>query len=333
MAIILPLDEKYYKMQTAKEKDTYGNTWESEVSDDGEFVRHQTSFREQIRADGSTEFEPSIGRYHLYISYACPWAHRTLITRKLKGLEAVISYDAVNPLLPQTGWAFDTSFAGSTEDTVNNCQNLRDVYRASNPQFDGAVTVPVLWDKTRNCIVNNESAEIIRMLNSEFQQFSTNPDLDLYPEDKRIQIDELNDWIYPTINNGVYRCGFATRQGAYSKAFAQLFDSLDRVEAMLAKSRYLTGSELTEADVRLFTTLVRFDAVYHTHFKTNLRRIIDYPNTWGFTRDIYQLPGVAETVNMEHIKSHYFESHTHINPFGIVPDGPLLNFAEPHNRS
>jgi len=319
-------------MKKSEQKSTYGNTWESEVSDDGEFIRHQTSFREQVRVDGSTEFKPEAGRYHLYVSYACPWAHRTLITRKLKGLENIISFDVVNPFLPRTGWSFDTSFPGSTGDTVRGFPILRDVYLASNPQFKGAVTVPVLWDKESSRIVNNESAEIIRMLNSEFQEFATNPDINLYPESKRGQIDELNDWIYPNINNGVYRCGFAKTQQAYSKAFTTLFDSLDRLEKILAGSRYLTGNDLTEADVRLFTTLVRFDSVYVTHFKTNLRRIVDYPNIWGFTRDVYQLPGVAETVNMAHIKSHYFESHTHINPFGIVPDGPLLNFDDPHGR-
>ena len=319
-------------MKKSEQKSTYGNTWESEVSDDGEFIRHQTSFREQVRVDGSTEFKPAVGRYHLYVSYACPWAHRTLITRKLKGLENIISFDVVNPFLPRTGWSFDTSFPGSTGDTVRGFPILRDVYLASNPQFKGAVTVPVLWDKESSRIVNNESAEIIRMLNSEFQEFATNPDINLYPESKRGQIDELNDWIYPNINNGVYRCGFAKTQQAYSKAFTTLFDSLDRLEKILAGSRYLTGNDLTEADVRLFTTLVRFDSVYVTHFKTNLRRIVDYPNIWGFTRDVYQLPGVAETVNIAHIKSHYFQSHTHINPFGIVPDGPLLNFDDPHER-
>ena len=238
----------------------------------------------------------------------------------------------VDPFLPRTGWSFDTSFPGSTGDTLNGLPILRDVYLTSNPQFKGAVTVPVLWDKESSRIVNNESAEIIRMLNSEFQEFATNPGIDLYPESKRGQIDELNDWIYPNINNGVYRCGFAKTQQAYSKAFTTLFDSLDRLEKILASSRYLTGNDLTEADVRLFTTLVRFDSVYVTHFKTNLRRIVDYPNIWGFTRDVYQLLGVAETVNMAHIKSHYFESHTHIKPFGIVPDGPLLNFDDPHGR-
>jgi len=319
-------------MKKSEQKSTYGNTWESEVSDDGEFIRHQTSFRKQVRVDGSTEFKPEAGRYHLYVSYACPWAHRTLITRKLKGLEDIISFDVVDPLLPRTGWSFDTSFPGSTGDTVRGFPILRDVYLASNPQFKGAVTVPVLWDKESSRIVNNESAEIIRMLNSEFQDFATNLDINLYPESKRGQIDELNDWIYPNVNNGVYRCGFAKTQQAYSKAFTTLFDSLDRLEKILAGSRYLTGNDLTEADVRLFTTLVRFDAVYATHFKTNLRRIVDYPNIWGFTRDVYQLPGVAETVNIAHIKSHYFQSHTHINPFGIVPDGPLLNFDDPHER-
>ena len=320
-------------MPQHQKKDTYGNTWESEVSNDGEFVRHQTSFREQIRADGSTAYAAASARYHLYVSYACPWAHRTLITRKLKGLDDAISFDVVSPLLPNTGWSFDKSFPGSTGDTVNNFKDLREAYMTSNPNFDGAVTVPTLWDKKTGQIVNNESAEIIRMLNTEFQDYATNPGLDLYPEDKREQIDELNEWIYPNINNGVYRCGFATKQRAYSKAFAELFAALDRVELILAETRYLTGAELTEADVRLFTTLVRFDAVYCTHFKTNKRRIVDYPNIWGFTRDIYQMPGVAETTEMAHIKSHYFESHKHINPFGIVPDGPEIDFEAPHGRA
>ncbi len=319
-------------MQQTDEKGGYGNTWESEVSDDGEFVRHQTSFRDQIRADGSTDFAPASRRYHLYVSYACPWAHRTLIKRRLKGLDEAISFDVVSPLLPNTGWSFDDSIAGATGDTVNGFQDLREAYMTSNPHFEGAVTVPVLWDKETSQIVNNESAEIIRMFNTEFQNYATNPALDFYPEDKRDQIDELNDWIYPYINNGVYRCGFATKQRAYSKAFAELFAALDRVEEILADSRYLTGDDLTEADVRLFTTLVRFDAVYYTHFKTNLRRIIDYPNIWGYARDIYQIPGIAETVNMAHIKTHYFESHRHINPYGIVPDGPALDFEFPPGR-
>jgi len=313
-------------------KSSYGNTWESEVSDDGEFVRHQTSFRSQIRADGSTEFAPESGRYHLYVSYACPWAHRTLIARKLKGLEESISFDVVDPVLPNTGWSFDGSDPGATGDTVSGFGDLREAYQASSSSFDGAITVPVLWDKQTRQIVNNESAEILRMFNSEFQDYASNRDLDLYPKKQRSLIDELNDWIYPGINNGVYRCGFATKQAAYSLAFEELFAALDRAEEVLGSSRYLTGSELTEADVRLFTTLVRFDAVYVAHFKCNLRRIIDYPNLWGYTRDLYQTKGVAETVNMGHIKTHYFVSHRQINPSGIIPDGPALDFDSPHGR-
>lgn len=319
-------------MKKVAQTECYGNTWETEVRDDGEFVRHVTGFRSQIRSDGSTDFPPTSGRYHLYVSYACPWAHRTLITRTLKGLQEAISFDVVHPLLPRTGWSFDSSAPAATGDSINGFMDLKEAYLASNPEFEGAITVPVLWDKDKKQIVNNESAEIIRMFNSEFQEIATNPALDLYPEDKREQIGELNDWIYRYINNGVYRCGFATTQHAYSRAFEELFVALDRVEDILASSRYLTGTEITEADVRLFTTLVRFDAVYVTHFKCNLKRIVDYPNIWGYTRDIYQMPGVAETVNMTHIKRHYYESHRHINPFGIVPDGPMLNFMYPHGR-
>jgi putative glutathione S-transferase len=315
----------------AKEN-SHGNTWDSEVTESGEFVRHQTSFHSQIRIDGSTDFAPEIGRYHLYVSNACPWAHRTLIVRKLKGLEEAISFDVVDPVLPNTGWSLNGSAPGATGDTVNDFQDLRGAYQASNSNFEGAITVPVLWDKQTRQIVNNESAEILRMFNSEFQHCASNRDLDLYPEDKREQIDELNDWIYPGINNGVYRCGFATKQAAYSRAFKELFSALDRAEEVLASSRYLTGSELTEADVRLFTTLVRFDAVYVTHFKCNLRRIVDYPNLWGYTRDLFQTKGVAETVDMRHIKIHYFVSHRQINPSGIIPDGPALDFESPHGR-
>ncbi len=315
-----------------EQKDSYGNTWDSEVTEDGEFVRHQTSFRSQIRADGSTNFAPESGRYHLYVSYACPWAHRTLIARRLKGLDAAISYDVVDPLLPNTGWSFDDSAPGATGDTINGFRDLREVYSASNSKFEGAITVPVLWDTQSRQIVNNESSEILRMFNSELQSCAAQQDLDLYPESKRKQIDEVNDWIYSCINNGVYRCGFATKQAAYSGAFKDLFGALDRAEQILADSRYLTGPDLTEADVRLFTTLVRFDAVYVTHFKCNWKRIVDYPNLWGYTRDIFQLEGVAETVNMEHIKSHYFASHRQINPHGIIPDGPALDFESPHGR-
>jgi len=319
-------------MNLAQKSTANGNTWDREV-DDGEFVRRPTTFRSQIRADGTTEFGPGAGRYHLYVSLACPWAHRTLIYRKLKGLEDAISVDMVDPLLPSGGWTFGQSVDGATGDRVNGFDRLREVYLHASPDFDGVVTVPVLWDKKTETIVNNESSEIIRMLDEEFQDVAGNPDTDLRPQRLRDRIDELNDWIYPEINNGVYRCGFARTQQAYSRAVGVLFEALDRAEQLLGQSRYLCGDRLTEADVRLFTTLVRFDAVYVTHFKCNIRRIVDYPNLWGYTRDIYQCPGVAETVNMEHIKGHYFQSHRHINPLGIVPDGPALDFEAPHGRA
>jgi putative glutathione S-transferase len=275
---------------------------------------------------------PATGRYHLYVSLACPWAHRTLIFRKLKGLEDAISVNVVDPFLPEQGWTFEQNVAGATGDTVNHLHLLREVYSSASTEYDGSITVPVLWDKELNTIVNNESSEIVRMLNAEFQDIATHPDLDLYPEPLRADIDGVNEWIYSDINNGVYRSGFARKQAAYSRSVKQLFAALDRVESILSKSRYLCGDRLTEADIRLFTTLVRFDAVYVTHFKCNVRRIIDYPNLWGYTRDIYQIPGVSATVNMEHIKRHYFESHLHINPFGIVPEGPELDFETPHGR-
>jgi len=238
----------------------------------------------------------------------------------------------VHPLLGEKGWSLSSDYEGATGDTVNGFGYLREAYFAAQPGYDGSITVPVLWDKKTRTIVNNESAEIIRMLNSEFQEFSGNPELDLYPAELRDPIDDVNEWVYDTINNGVYRCGFAKKQAAYSRAFKKLFASLNRVEGILAENRYLTGDTFTEADVRLFTTLVRFDAVYVTHFKTNQRRITDYPNLWNYTREIYQMSGVADTVNMDHIKYHYFASHLHINPFGIVPDGPAIDFTEPHTR-
>jgi putative glutathione S-transferase len=309
-----------------------GNTWEREVDDDGEFVRKPTTFRSTIGADSDAEFQPASGRYHLYVSYACPWAHRTLIVRKLKGLEGAISYDVVDHFLSMSGWTFEKNAPGATGDRINGYRLLRDVYTATCPEFEGTITVPVLWDREREAIVNNESAEIIRLLNAEFQDFATVPELDLYPQHLRADIDGLNEWIYGDINNGVYRSGFARKQAAYAGAVTRLFRAFDRVEAILADNRYLCGDVLTEADVRLFTTLVRFDAVYVTHFKCNIRRLVDYPNLSGYARDIYQVPGVAETVKMEHIKRHYFESHRHINPFGIVPEGPELDFGAPHGR-
>ena len=309
-----------------------GNTWNRQIDGSGEFVRKDTTFRSWIREDGSTGFAPAAGRYHLYVSLACPWAHRTLIVRKLKGLEHAISVDVVDPLLADQGWTFEQSSPGASGDTVNGFERLRQVYEAADPGYDGVVTVPVLWDKHSNTIVNNESSEIIRLFNSEFQGVARQPGLDLYPGSLRTAIDACNQWIYDGINNGVYRAGFARTQAVYSTAVRSVFAALDRAETILGKSRYLCGDKFTEADIRLFVTLVRFDAVYATHFKCNIRRIVDYANLWGYTRDIYQLPGIAETVNMEHIKRHYFESHRHINPYGIVPEGPLLDFATPHGR-
>ncbi len=301
-----------------------GNTWDLEIGEDGAFNRKPTDFRHVISSDGP--FQPEKNRYHLYVSYACPWAHRTLITRTLKGLEDVISVDVVAPFLPNTGWSFKTSDPGATGDRVNHFEDLKQVYDAAAPDFSGVITVPVLWDKKEKTIVNNESAEIIRLFNSEFQQFAKNPSLDLYPDDLTAQIDALNSWIYRDINNGVYRCGFAQTQQAYERGFAILFAALDKVAAILDDNRYLTGERLSEADIRLFTTLVRFDAVYYTHFKCNLKRIVDYPSLWRFVCDVYGLKGIAETVNMNHIKKHYYQSHTHINPFGVVPAGPELEF-------
>jgi len=311
----------------------YGNTWEKQVGDDGAFIRRQSTFRARCSADRGTEFPAEAGRYHLYVSYACPWAHRTLIVRKLKGLEQAVSVDVVDPILSQSGWSFGTDVEEATGDRINGFKELREAYFETNPSYEGAITVPVFWDKATRKIVNNESSEIIRFLNSEFQAFADHPELDLYPEHLRRKIDELNEWIYPTINNGVYRCGFAKTQVAYSAAFKELFEAMKRVEGILSKQRFLTGDQITEADIRLFTTLVRFDAVYVTHFKTNLHRLVDYPAMWGFAREIYQMPGVADTVNMVHIKRHYYESHRQINPFGIVPDGPKCDFDLPHDRT
>ena len=250
-------------------KPNIGNTWEKQIDEDGAFVRRPTSFHGVCSADADAEFPAEPGRYHLYVSYACPWAHRTLIVRVLKGLQKVISFDVVHHLLTSDGWSFDTDIEGATGDRVNGNRYLKEAYFASNPDYEGAITVPVLWDKDSGRIVNNESSEIIRIFNSAFQSHAEHPEVDLYPEPLRERIDELNDWIYPDINNGVYRCGFARSQKAYSAAFDSLFSALDRAEEILGQHRFLTGDTLTEADVRLFTTLVRFDAVYLTHFKTN----------------------------------------------------------------
>lgn len=301
-----------------------GNTWDTEIGEDGAFNRKPTDFRHVISLDGP--FKPEKDRYHLYVSYACPWAHRTLIARRLKGLEDVISVDVVAPFLPNTGWSFKTDEPGATGDRANQFDDLKQVYCIATQDYAGVITVPVLWDKKEKTIVNNESAEIVRLFNSEFQRLAENPGLDLYPSHLADEIDALNSWIYRDINNGVYRCGFARTQQAYDRGFGKLFAALNKVANILDSSRYLTGDQLTEADIRLFTTLVRFDSVYYTHFKCNQKRIIDYSSLWRFVCDVYGLKGVADTVNMNHIKKHYYQSHTQINPFGIVPAGPELEF-------
>jgi putative glutathione S-transferase len=302
----------------------------------GEFVRWESRFRNWITADGSAGptgepgFAAEPGRYHLYVSYACPWAHRTLIYRKLKGLEGIIDVSVVHPLMPEVSWVFG-DYPGATQDKANGTQALYEVYQLADPLFDGVVTVPLLWDKKSQTIVNNESSEIIRMLNSSFDQWGKKY-VDFYPEPLRADIDEVNDIIYENINNGVYRTGFATQQKAYEQAFDQLFETMDLLEHRLSTRRYLMGNEITEADWRLFPTLVRFDPVYVGHFKCNKKRLIDYPNLWAYTRDLYQVPGIAETVDMDHIKYHYYGSHDMINPTGIVPKGPDINFNQPHHR-
>lgn len=299
-----------------------GNTWIQEIGDDGAFVRKPTSFHGQIAAAPGAHHPAASGRYHLYVSLACPWAHRTLIVRALKGLEAVVSVDVVHPYLTDRGWSFDTDFPGATGDRVGGHHHLQQVYRQTSPDYGGVITVPVLWDKQRGTLVNNESAEIIRMLNTEFQALCTQPALDLYPESLRATIDATNAWVYRSINNGVYRSGFARSQKAYDLAVHELFAALDRVEGLLAGRPYLCGDVLTEADVRLFPTLIRFDAVYHTHFKCNRRLIAQYPAMQRYMAGIYHLPGVAATVDLDHIRFHYYHSHRHINPSGIVPQGP-----------
>ncbi|MDH5356456.1 MAG: glutathione S-transferase family protein [Gammaproteobacteria bacterium] len=302
----------------------------------GEFVRAVSDFRNWVTKDGSigpggeAGFAAEPGRYHLYVSHACPWAHRTMIFRSLKGLKNVISVSVVHPLMPAESWVFG-EYPGTTSDHVNNASYLYENYLKADSNFDGLVTVPVLWDKKRQTIVNNESSEIIRMLNSAFDEF-TDVDLDFYPELLREEINIINQSIYDNVNNGVYRCGFARTQQAYDQAYDRLFDTLDELEDRLSKQRYLVGSQITEADWRLFTTLVRFDAVYYNHFKTNKKRLIEYPSLWAYTRELYQVPGVAETVNMDHIKYHYFASHRSINPTGIVPKGPEIDFLQQHGR-
>jgi putative glutathione S-transferase len=298
---------------------------------EGEFARPDSHFRERVTADGSSGYAAEPGRYYLYVSYACPWAHRTLIVRALKGLEDVIGVTVANPILGERGWAFDDG-PGHTRDPINGFRYLMDAYTATEPGYAGRATTPTLWDTRTRRIVNNESAEIVRMFERELDAWAKHPEVDLYPADLRAEIDALDARIYGAVNNGVYMCGFASTQRAYERAFDALFAELDELERRLATRRYLTGDRITEADWRLWVTLVRFDAVYYGHFKTNLRRLVDYPNLWGFTRELYQVPGIAGTVNMDHIKRHYYGSHRMLNPSGIVPKGPALDFFAPHGR-
>jgi putative glutathione S-transferase len=296
----------------------------------GRFLRPSTTFRDRITADGSSGFKAEAGRYHLYISWACPWANRTAILRTLKGLEDVISLSVVDPVMGDEGWVF-SNYPGAIPDTVNGTQYVRDVYLKAQPNYTGRVTVPILWDKETKAIVNNESRDIIRMLDTEFGDLAKS-DADFYPEDLREAIDKTIDAIYQPINNGVYRAGFATQQEAYEEAVTELFQALDYWEGVLKKQRYLCGDRITEADWCMFTTLFRFDAVYYVHFKCNLRHIYEYPNLWNYLKDLYQQPGVKETCNLEHIKLHYYKSHPNVNPHGIVPKGPILDFDSPHDR-
>jgi putative glutathione S-transferase len=301
--------------------------WYDTAKSGGEFVRPDSAFRDRVTADGAGGFPAEPGRYHLYVSLACPWAHRTLIFRKLKQLEDAISVSVVEPVMSSEGWAFSDALP----DHLNGYSHLHRVYTKAKADYSGRVSVPVLWDKARGTIVNNESSEIIRMLNSQFGAHVP-AGHDYYPAHLRPQIDEINGTVYANVNNGVYRCGFAGTQQAYEAAARRLFDTLDMLEARLARSRYLVNGTMTEADWRLFTTLVRFDAVYHGHFKCNLRRIEDYPNLSGYLRELYQVPGIAGTVDLDHIKRHYYMSHEHINPSRIVPVGPQLDFDRPHGR-
>ncbi|MDD1781124.1 glutathione S-transferase family protein [Enterovibrio sp. ZSDZ35] len=310
--------------------------WYDTSKTSGRFTRKAPSFRNWITRDGSAGpsgddgFKAEAGRYHLYVSLACPWAHRTLIFRKLKGLESMISVSVVNAFMGDDGWTF---LAGEdvVEDSVNGASYLHQVYTTALPDYTGRVTVPVLWDKKTHTIVSNESSEIIRMFNSAFDEVGATKG-DFYPDSLQSDIDEMNEFVYPNINNGVYRAGFATTQEAYDEAVEDVFSALDRLETHLATHRYLVGGQITEADWRLFTTLIRFDAVYVGHFKCSRRRISEYPNLYGYVRELYQIEGIAETVNIDHIKAHYYRSHETVNPTRIVPFGPKLDFSAPHQR-
>jgi glutathionyl-hydroquinone reductase len=302
----------------------------NEQSPAGEFKRQDDAFRLWVSADGKSAYPAASGRYHLYVSWACPWAHRTIIVRKLKRLETVIGMTVVDPIRDERGWAFREG-PGHSQDPINGFHFLSEAYRATDPEYRGRVTVPVLWDTVTKRIVSNSDDDLMRMFNHEFNQF-TESDLDLYPQQLQPQIDEMNTVIYEQVNDGVYRAGFATSQRAYEHAVRRLFGALDRLEQRLADRRYLFGSRFLETDWRLFVTLIRFDAVYHGHFKCNLRRIIDYPNLFGYLRDLYQTEGIAGTVNFDHIKRHYYITHDDINPTRIVPLGPQQDLQAPHGR-
>lgn len=319
----------------------YNGEWITESlktkTKDGSFQRADTTFRNWITADGSAGpsgkggFKAEAGRYHLYVSWACPWAHRTLMFRALKGLEDLITVSFVHPDMLDSGWTFSTDFEGSTGDTLFGKQYLYEIYQMADPQATGRVSVPVLWDKQTNSIVSNESSEIIRMFNSAFNGLTGNTD-DYWPEDLRDAIEPVNKRIYDTLNNGVYRSGFATSQKAYDTAVTELFETIDWLEERLSTNRYLMGDRLTEADWRLLPTLLRFDSVYHLHFKCNRKRIVDCPNLWAYARELYQMPGIAKTVNLPQIVRHYHYSHESINPHRIIPINPVLDFDAPHGR-
>ena len=311
--------------------------WYDTESTGGKFERSTSKFRNWVTADGSagpsgkSGFQAQSGRYHLYVSYACPWAHRALIFRALKDLTDHISVSVVHPDMMEDGWTFATDFEGATGDTLFGSDFLRDIYIKADPNFTGRVTVPVLWDKAQNTIVSNESAEIIRMFNNAFNEITGNTD-DYWPTDLREQIADINERVYETVNNGVYKAGFATSQDAYDDAVHPLFDSLTWLESILENNRFLAGDKLTEADWRLFTTLARFDLVYHTHFKCNHKRLIDHPNLWAYTRQLYQHADIAETVHFDHIVRHYHFSQTTVNPYQIIPINPTVDFSAPHER-
>lgn len=310
--------------------------WYDTKSSGGRFQREDAGFRNWVTADGSAGpsgvggFKAEPNRYHLYVSLACPWAHRTTIYRKLKGLEDMVSLSVVHPFMGDNGWTFAAG-EGVIADPLHDADYAYEIYVAAKPDYTGRVTVPILWDKKTNTIVSNESSEIIRMFNTAFDEVGARAG-NFLPAEKLAEIDEINDRVYTAVNNGVYKAGFATTQAAYEEAVTALFEALDMLEARLSQQRYLVGQTITEADWRLFTTLVRFDSVYFGHFKCNIRRIVDYPNLWGYLRELYQVPGVAETVNMTHIKQHYYGSHANINPTRIVPVGPAIDFHSPHQR-